>query len=390
VPFDGNVGVRIVRTSDTADGFLTISPFSIPTTPPAGHSLSEYVAFNSLAQPVSARDTFTDVLPSLNMRFHLRDNLQARLAVAEAMARPDFSQLQAFTGLGSGISNGQQTFTGTANGNPDLKPTKATQVDTTLEWYFAPTGSLTGGLFYKHLTDVVVNEVFDVTATDTNGAPHTFTTTGPINAARGELKGFELAYQQYYDFLPNVLRGFGTQVNFTYIDSHQHSQPATSAYCDSPSGNADNSLLNLSGCDTNGTTLGNLPLQNLSKYSYNLSLLYDRGPLSGRLAYSWRSKYLMGVNINPTKGTNGLNTDPNSSNFGQTNSAWGLPLYADNYGELDGSIFFKINSVVTIGFEALNITDSIYKELQQQHVATTGFAWYDSGRTYTAQVRVTF
>jgi TonB-dependent receptor len=319
--------------------------------------------------------------------------LQARLAVAKAMARPDFSQLQAFTTLNSGIDSGSgvQTFTGSANGNPDLKPTKATQVDTTLEWYFAPTGSLTGGLFYKHLTDVVINQVFDVTTTDTTGGSHLFTETGPINGAKGEIKGLEVAYQQYYDFLPSVLRGFGTQANFTYVDSRQTLyHPVTSAYCDSGSGNADNLNLNLNGCDTNGTTFGNLPLQNLSKYAYNLSLLYDRGPLSGRLAYSWRSKYLMGVNVNPLKGTNGLNTDPSSSDRGKTTAAWALPLYADDYGELDGSIFYKINSVVTIGFEALNLTDSIYKELQQQHVATTRFAWYDSGRTYTAQVRVTY
>ena len=391
LPFDGNVGVRVVRTADTADGYMTMSGYNGPTQPPAGHSLSEYVAFPGFVRPVSAKNDYTDILPSLNFRLHWRDHLQSRVAISEGMARPDFSQLQAFTAIGTQITNGVQTFTGTASGNPQLKPTKAFQVDGTLEWYFAQSGSVTADFFYKHLTDVVINNVFNVAATDLAGGSHEFTTTGPINGASGQIKGLELAYQQYYDFLPNLLRGFGTQLNFTYIDSHQTlDHPVTGAYCQSADSSAANLGLNLNGCDTDGRTFGNLPLANLSKYAYNASLLYDRGPVSARLAYSWRSKYLLGVNVHPTQGTNGLNLDPSSPNYGQQNVAWGLPLYGDNYGELDASLFFKFTPNITLGLLALNVTDSIYKELQQQHVATTTFAWYDSGRTYSAQLRVTF
>jgi iron complex outermembrane recepter protein len=96
------------------------------------------------------------------------------------------------------------------------------------------------------------------------------------------------------------------------------------------------------------------------------------------------------VNVNPTQGTNGLNTDPASANFGQQNVGWGLPLYAADYGELDASLFYKINSAITVGVEARNLTDSLYKELQQQHIGTSTFAWYDSGRRYSAQFRITF
>ena len=392
LPFDGEIGVRVVRTKDTANGYLTLSQFTIPTNgpPPAA---GQYFAFNTLAQPESFRNEYTDVLPSLNTRFHWTDQLQSHVAVSEGMARPDFSQLQAFTSLGSAVDSGSgiQSFTGTSSGNPKLKPTRAFQLDGTLEWYFAPTGSLTADVFYKHLTDVVINQVFNVTGFDVSGSPHTFTTTGPVNGATGEIKGFEVAYQQYYDFLPSLLRGLGTQLNFTYVDSSQTlNTPVNGKYCDSSSGGADNLNLNLNGCDTNGTTFGNLPLLGLSKYAFNAALLYDRGPISARLAYSWRSKYLMGVNVNAGNGTNGLNTDPSSANYGKENVAWGLPLYADSYGELDASIFYKIDEHVTLGFEALNLTDALYKELQQQHIATTDLAWYDSGRTYSAQVRVTF
>ncbi|MGH8199135.1 MAG: TonB-dependent receptor [Steroidobacteraceae bacterium] len=391
-PYDGDIGVRVIRTVDTATGYLVVNSFT-PNNPPAGHSLSQYVSFSQQAQPLSAQNDYTNVLPSLNLRFHWTKDLQSHLAISEGMARPQFSQLQAFTAIGSGIDSGSglQTYTGTGNGNPDLKPTRAFQLDGTLEWYFAPTGSVTADVFYKHLSDVVVNQVFDVNAVDSAGGAHSFTTTGPVNGASGEIRGLELDYQQYYDFLPRILKGFGTQANFTYIDSHQTlNNPIAGGYCDGTSQGASNLSLNVNGCDTNGTTFGDLPLLNLSKYAYNAALLYDRGPISARLAYSWRSKYLMGVNVNPLEGTNGLNTDPSSAAFGSQSNAWALPIYAASYGELDASIFYKIDSHVTLGFEALNLTDSIYKELMQQHIATSTFAWYDSGRTYSAQVRVTF
>ena len=101
------------------------------------------------------------MLPSLNLRFHLSDDLQARFAVAKAVSRPDFSALQAYTSLSSNVdSQGVQHFTGTANGNPNLKPTDATQVDLGLEWYFSASGHLTGALFYKDLHDVIINQLF--------------------------------------------------------------------------------------------------------------------------------------------------------------------------------------------------------------------------------------
>jgi len=265
---------------------------------------------------VSVKNDYTNVLPSFNLRVHWADHLQSRVALSEGIARPDFSQLQAFTSLGSSIDNGTgiQNFTGGANGNPELKPTRAYQFDGTLEWYFGRGGSLTGNVFYKHLTDIVINRVFNTPVTDSAGATHEFTTTGPINGARGDLKGVEVAYQQYYDFLPNLLRGFGTQLNFTYIESHQSvDQADTGKYCEA----YDTFSVNLNGCDTDGRSFGNLPLANLSKYAYNAALLYDRGPVSARLAYSWRSKYLLGTNIFPLQGTNGINTDPASPLFGQ-------------------------------------------------------------------------
>jgi TonB-dependent receptor len=393
LPFDGNLGVRVVRTENIAHGFLTVNAFGVPAQLPPGHTADEYVGFAAVAEPIDADTQYTDVLPSLNLRFKLTEKLQARLAIAKALSRPDFSQLQAYVSLGSGIDNtsGVQNFTGSGNGNPNLEPTKSNQVDATLEWYFAPTGSLTGAVFYKDLSDVIVNQLYSVPVTDTSGGTQVFTVTGPVNGADGTIKGFEVAYQQYFDFLPSALKGFGLQANYTYIDSKRElHDPVTMPYCDSSNSVTANLNLNFNGCDTDGRTFGDLPLQGLSRHAYNLSLLYDRGPISGRLAYSWREAYLMGVNVNGTNGGNGLNTNPDSPNYGQQNISFGLPTYADDYGQLDGSVFWKITDKFTVGLEGQNLTDSTYKELQKQHIGTMGRAWFVTGRRYTAQFRVTF
>lgn len=403
-PIDGNLGVRIVNTDDTAVGNVLVTPFSA-TTNQAG---SGVVSLTQVASGVSAKNNFTDVLPSLNLRVKLTPTLQARFAVAKALARPDFSQLQAYTTLSSKVTTfcgpgtfsgpganpctgaGQaptylQTFTGSGSGNPNLRPTKSTQIDGTLEWYFSSTGSLTAAVFYKDLTDVVVNELYNVAAEG-----QTFTVTAPVDGARGTAKGFEIAYQQYFDFLPGPLKGFGVQGNFTHVDSEQQLTqkiPGATGYCNDPN----NLTVNLNGCDTNAQTFGNPPLANLSKNAFNAILLYDRGPISGRLAYNWREKYLQAINVNPTQGSDAMDTQPGSPTYGQKNFTWGLPVWAADYGQLDGSLFYKLmNNKITVGLEAQNLTDATYKQLMQQHIGMMGRAWFVTGRRFTLSVRATF
>jgi TonB-dependent receptor len=383
-PIDGNVGVRAVKTVLHARGVTVLSASTLNGTP-----VTPLPIFTASSNKQSFQNDYTNVLPSLNLRMKISPEFQVRFAAAKAIARPDFSQLQAYTTLTpnyvtSGTDITGTNLTGTASGNPYLTPTKSDQYDVSAEWYFAKAGSLTFAGFYKHLSDVVINQVSTIRAADTTGTLQNFTTTSPVNGARGLARGFEVAYQQYFDFLPGLLSGFGVQANYTYVDSRQHLyNPVTAAYCTDGSSGATNLNLNLNGCDTNGQTFGNLPLANLSKNSYNLALLYDKGPVSARLAYNWRSKYLQAVNVNGTQGTDG--------GVGSNQSiAWGLPTWADDYGQLDGSIFYKVNEKVTVGLEAQNLTDSIYKQLMQQHSGMMGRAWFASGPRYTLQLRATF
>ena len=410
-PIDGNIGVRFVKTDMTAEGYQVFTT-TAPTIPAGavvgGVEIPVFSGPQVEPHAIHATNSFTNTLPSLNLRMKVNDQLQFRFAVASALSRPDFTQLQAYTTFTAAANTTTTTDTatppvttvtvnslnntGTASGNPYLRPTTANQVDLTAEWYFSPVGSLTAALFYKDLHDIIINNVSNVPFVADNGQTYQFTTSTPVNGAEGHAEGFEIAYQQYFDKLPGFLSGFGVQANFTYVDSQEDLYNGVAgAYCSAGGGNGAGNLdLNLNGCDTDGHTFGNLPLAYLSRYSYNLAILYDKGPISARLAYNWRSRYLQGVNVNGTNGTDGFTTDTSSPLYGGTTFAWGLPTWADDYGQLDASAFYKINDHLTIGLEAQNINNAMYKQLMQQQIGYMGRAWFVSGPRYTAQLRYTF
>jgi outer membrane receptor protein involved in Fe transport len=122
--------------------------------------------------------------------------------------------------------------------------------------------------------------------------------------------------------------------------------------------------------------------------------MYEHGPLQTRLAYNWRSRYLLGVNNWGTRGTDGIDLNPNSPNYGKTTSnndqAYGLPLYQENYGQLDGSIFYQFTPKFRVGIEAQNLNDAMTKQTMVQHVGNLGHAWFVTGPRYSVQASYDF
>lgn len=402
-PIDGNVGVRYVKTEMTARGYTVFAPEAGPTIPPGytavGPAIPVIPAFSA---GQDFQNDYHNVLPSLNLRMKASDKLQFRMGLAGAMSRPDFTDLQGYTTLSqkteanppdantNTVVVNSVTLAGEGTGNPNLKPVTSKQFDLTAEWYFAPAGSVTVALFNKQLKDIVIKQSYTYELADVNGAMHDFSVTGPVNGARGRATGFEIAYQQYFDKLPGWMSGLGVQANFTFVDSKTKLySPVYQQYC-SGGDSALNFNRNLNGCDTDGRTFGDLPLIGMSRRAYNLSLMYDKGPLSARLAYSWRSKSLQAVNVNGTKGGDGTDTNPASETFGDHNVQYALPTWADDYGQLDASIAYKFNDQFTFALEATNLNNAQYRQLMDQHIGTKGRAWFVSGPRYTAQLRYTF
>ncbi|WP_457419242.1 TonB-dependent receptor [Roseateles sp. P5_E7] len=392
-PIDGNVGLRAVRTQMKANGYMVFTnsaPVLQPNQTQGGLPVPQIQNFGV---PIDARQTYTDVMPSLNLRFKASDTLQFRAAAAKAIARPDFSQLQAYQTMSLTTTNrtvGNTIFidavnlTGSASGNPLLKPVKSDQFDLTGEWYFAKNGSLTVALFNKQLKDVIVNQTQTVPLKDASGTPVNFTVTSPVNGTKGSARGVEIAFQRYLDMLPGWASGIGVQANYTYVDSKTKLyNPVLNPYCAGTSGNADNLNLNINGCDTDGRTFGNLPLQNLSKQAYNLALLYDWGPISARVAYSWRSKYLQAVNVNGTRGTDGHLANGDTV-------AWALPTWSAAYGQVDAGVTYRINDHFNVSLEGQNLNNALAKQLMQQQIGMMTRAVNYTGRRYSVQGSYSF
>ena len=397
LPVDGNVGLRLVRTDMTARGY---SLFTIDTGIDAGAGetlggapMPKLAAF---AAPIDYTGAYNNVLPSLNLRFKARSDLQFRFAWAQAIARPDFSQLMAYTNMKLAAADkttdpvtkvvtvGRWDMTGESTGNPALKPIKSNQIDLTGEWYFSKNGSLTAALFNKQLKDVIVNQTAVSRLTGSDGSVYDFSVTSPVNGAKGHVRGVELAFQRYFDMLPGWLGGLGVQANYTYIDSKTKPySPVTGTMCSGTSTDANNLQLNINGCDTDGRVFGNLPLVGISRNAYNLALLYDYGKFSARLAYSWRSKYLQGVKVNGTNGGNGRDAAGNGV-------AWALPTWNDDYGQLDGGVTYKVSDQFSVSLEGQNLRSAINRQLMQQQIGMMTRALFYTGPRYVVRASYSF
>src|SRR5204862_1074173 len=101
------------------------------------------------------------------------------------------------------------------DGNAYWKPIRWTNVDATLEWYFAPKALLAAGLFYLDLSNYVGFGNHQVSLLNIRtGTFDTYTISSPTNSS-GKVKGFELSYQQELPY------GFGIQANYTYADAKE-------------------------------------------------------------------------------------------------------------------------------------------------------------------------
>lgn len=362
---DGNFGVRVVRTENSADGYLVYP----------NNAFAPYLGTGQ-SEPISAKNSYTDVLPSVNVKWEPAENWIVRFAASKAIARPNFSDMQAYQQLNVAVRDGVDPdpgetldpedleLTGSSYDNPYLEPMKANQFDLSLEWYFAPDrgGMAWINFFYKDVKDYFRRQTELVSYPGVDGNQYEYLITRPVNVGTAKIQGAEIGWNQFFDFLPAPFDGLGMSANFTYIDS---------------STRVPNNL-DVVPRDTDGSLFDDLPADGLSKQSYNVAAFYEKGPWQVRLAYNWRSEYLLSVG-------------PNGYNGGDGGIAWKLPVYSDDFGQLDGSIFYKFSDHVQFGLEMNNLNNAEQRTLMDQNGAgkrTT--SWYVNDRRYAATVRFTF
>ncbi|WP_294330346.1 TonB-dependent receptor [uncultured Sphingomonas sp.] len=303
----GNVGIRYVHTDQNATGYLR-----------TGNNVS----------PVAFPKTFNDWLPSFNLKAELTKTLIARFAASRVLTRPNVTD----SAPRITVSTDAPTASG---GNPQLLPFLATQFDGALEWYFNPKGALTGAVFYKAMDNYITAQNVNI---DIPGRGTVLLST-QVNGGNAKVYGVEAAYNQVFSFLPAPFDGLGMQTSYTHTSVKANYTAGARPIVDQ--------------------------LIGLSKNSFNVVGFYEKGPISTRLSYVWRDRYLSGT--------------------GSTTQA---PTYTAPFGTLDGSIGYKLLPNVQLSVEAINLSGA---KLYTYNDASSRFGEINYyGRTFLFGVRAEF
>src|SRR5690606_2175972 len=233
--------------------------------------------------------------------------------------------------------------------NPRLEPVVADQLDLSLEWYFSDTGGMAHiNAFYKDVSDLISRSF---TLEEYGG--FTYLVAQPTNNGDGTITGVEVGVKKFFDGLPYPFNGLGVDATYTYVDSDMELADISQPF------------------DTDFSLYGALPFIGVSRNAYNFTAIYELGQFSGRLAYIWRSKFLMSV------GQNGCN--------GDTNGIWRLPVYNDDYGQLDASLEYRINDNLSLSLRAINLGNSETVLIADQNAAGDHESSYVNDTTYIAR-----
>jgi len=96
---------------------------------------------------------------------------------------------------------------------------ESTNYDVSAEWYLNSTNSLTLALFDKEVSGFIETTLNQVVPYTNNGVTKDVTVLRPENQGDGFVRGFEFAWNGFFDFLPGWGKYFGARAAFTYVDS---------------------------------------------------------------------------------------------------------------------------------------------------------------------------
>lgn len=203
-----------------------------------------------LVTDISSDNSYTDILPSINLRYEIHENLIARAAFSTSIVRPVFQDMAARIS----VEDGEASI-----GNPELDPYSALNFDASIEFYPSELSVVSAGVFHKEIDDFIFTRVLD----DYSYGGRTYDEAEiALNGETATVSGLELNYQQHFGFLPAPWDGLLVSANLTVVDSE---------------------------ADIGGRTIA-MPKQ--SDHLAGVVLGYDKGGLDIRLALKYRDRYL--------------------------------------------------------------------------------------------------
>lgn len=267
---NGNVGVQVVNTDQSAEGFNNDTGQCTGSTPAS-------------CKGISGGKQFTDVLPSLNLSLALASDQQLRFGLGKTMSRPKMGDMRANIDAPSVPVDNVVKVLRASGGNPELEPFRAWALDLSWEKYFGNKGYVSVAGFYKDLDTYILtfgreydfkNNITPSTVLPPNGS-----TVGilvqPRNGSGGSIYGLEFAVNVPLSLIAKPLDGFGIAVNHSDTKS-----------------NITVPLTGLPNLDQRTPTSIRIPLPGLSRRVTNLRFYYEKHGLQVALAQRQRSDFL--------------------------------------------------------------------------------------------------
>ncbi len=309
-------------------------------------------------EKLTFKDDYSDILPSMNFKLNLTDNLVLRLAAAKAISRPFLSQLIPNTSIDPELEdvNDEKERRTIYFNNPGLEPYSSKQFDTAMEWYYSDNGNLAFATYFKRFEGFVKDVQSEATIQG-----QSFLASTEVNDDRYSLiRGYEISWFQTFDeFLPEYLAGIGVSANYTYNNS--------------TSGES----------DSEGEPI---PFFGLSEHQSNFNLFYEVDGFSVNAAYNYRSDYSVRKVSHWTYET-----------FGGVDTEQAI---APSWGNLSLSMSYDITDELTVTADAYNLLDSeetLTVDALKTEMLTAGasdaqyiFGTSSYGRSYSVGLRYTF
>lgn len=302
-PWRFSTGVRVEHTDYSADG----------------NQIEIDADGNVTVSDSSVSSDYNNILPAFHVRYEPQDDVVFRAAYTKTVSRPSFKDISPRFEI-------DRDDLEIEAGNPDLDPYESNNFDLLLDWYPDNNAVVSLGLFYKD----VDNFSADFT-TRGEGPFQDFEVTRPVNSEDAQIFGLEANAEFGMELFSPALAGFLIGANATMLDTE------------------------FSFAERPGETFR---LPGSVHRNANFYVGYETGPLSARLSYSNRGKFLDEVGAD--------------ANF---------DIWVAESTQLDLVVNYRLTEAFNLRFEASNLTDDPL-ELYQGNKGNT-FQFEEYGLTYS-------
>ncbi|MDR6128581.1 iron complex outermembrane receptor protein [Sphingomonas sp. SORGH_AS802] len=338
LPLTINAGIRNETTSlvSAGQGRLPLGLVT-STADPTLLSIPNYTQ----VQPQTARNSYSYLLPSMDAKLELTNNLILRIDASRTLTRPTLNLLNPVLNVGNGQRIGALNASG---GNAGLKPYLADNFDLGAEWYYRRNSYVAVNFFLKNVSNFIVGGVsrqaINGVVDPTTGQLASFAVSQQVNGPDATVRGVELAWQQVFGDT-----GFGFQANATFVGTNR-------PYDDK----------NISQTGFAVTGLAN---------SANFVGFYDKSGFQIRAALNWRDEYLAQFGQNQ-----------NTGSFGAE------PTFVNQSFQVDLTSSYDVTKNFSVFGEALNLNKN--KQSTHGRYSNQLLDVFDYGRRFTLGARYRF